>query len=440
MTVTLSDQPTRERVIAAVESVLRDRLDNRHMAKFGPDAMLGGDLALDSLMTMNLLLHLETDHGLVAPNTAIATRAAETVAEFAALFLEESEPAMPMPATITPRRAADEAARREGVHGEDYVEIKVHCFISCVADAVKRVPGLDHRPLFFGVWDAKFIAADGEIRYHGPGIDQEFFRLWSERLYALRIDPWYDACLSKAENIAAMRKLLAERTHHQDVMVMLDMYHLPERENLLNKNPFPHFLLLELTADPQFLLMRDVDYRWEGPMARHRVENAINQPTVEGGYLVDRRTARTPSPKDIAGYFETCFEQHRNPLIEAVRQVVAHHAEPCRDIRALANAVADLPLLSVRKYAYEHGLAFFWRALQRDTESFEAWCDEIEALIQGLRTLNFELMKLSRSGELSRAAVVYAALDQLDLREKRIKDALAEAFATWRRRAGLDEA
>ena len=435
MTLTLTAPPTRERVIAAIETVLRDRLANRHMAKFGPDAALGRDLALDSLMTMNLLLHLETDHGLVAPETAIATRAAETVSEFAGLFLTDADAAEPEPAPVTPRRAPDEAARREGVHGEDYVEIKVHCFVSCVADAIKRVPGLDHRPLFFGVWDAPFIATDAAIRYHEPGMDQEFFRVWSERLYGLRIHPWYDAGASKAENIATMRELLAARTAEQDVMVMLDMYHLPERENLFNKNPFPHFLLLELTDDPEILLMRDVDYRWEGPMARRKVEAAIDQPSVAGGYLVDRSHAVPPSPDDLTAYFEATFRHERNPLIDAVRRVVDHHVKR-GELGSLAKAVSDLPLLGVRKYGYEHGLAFFWRALQRDTASFEAWCDEIEALIQGLRTLNFELLKLSRLGDGARVGIVHGLLDQLDARETRIKDATAEAFAAWRRSVG----
>ncbi|WP_075222727.1 DUF6005 family protein [Acuticoccus yangtzensis] len=430
MTPTLTAPPTRERVIAAVETVLRDRLANRYMAKFGPDAALGRDLALDSLMTMNLLLHLETDHGLVAPDSAIATRAAETVAEFAGLFLAQPDEAPPATPTAAPRSAPDEAAKGEGVHGEDYVEIKVHCFISCVADAIKRVPGLDHRPLFFGVWDAPFIATDEAIRYHEPGMDQEFFRAWSERLYGLRIHPWYDAGLTKAANIAVMRRLLTERTGDQDVMVMLDMYHLPERENLLRKNPFPHFLLLELTDDPDVLLMRDVDYRWEGPMARETVERAIDQPSVAGGYLVDRSAAVAPSAADLSAYFEATFEPRHNRLIDAVRRIVdrcvAHG-----DVGGLANAVADLPLLSVRKYGYEHGFAFFWRVLQRDTESFEVWCDEIEALIQGMRTLNFELLKLSHSGEPARATVVYDLLDQLDARERTIKDAMAATYAAW---------
>ena len=28
------------------------------------------------------------------------------------------------------------------------------------------------------------------------------------------------------------------------------MFHLPERENKYNQNPFPHYVIIELTEDP----------------------------------------------------------------------------------------------------------------------------------------------------------------------------------------------
>ncbi|RAI01597.1 phosphopantetheine-binding protein [Acuticoccus sediminis] len=437
MTMTPTRPRTSDDVVDAVRDVLANRLACRHMARFGPDASLGTDLALDSLMTMNLLLHLEKDHGLVAPEKAITTRAAETVGEFAALFLEEDEDEKAAPVTISALSAPHEADRREGVHGEDYYKVKVHCFISCIADAVMRAPGLDERPLFFGVWDAPFVTGDGSvIRYHEPGMEQDFFREWAERLYGLRIVSWYDAHRSIDDNLATMRDLIARRTEAEDVMVMLDMVRLPERENLLNKDPFPHFVLLERTDDPETLLMRDVDYRWEGPMARERVEDAIRQPSVEGGYIVDRSATRAPSPDDIAAYFEASFHPRSNPLFDALRTVVAAHVRPGGDLAALEDAVADFPLLLVRKYAYEHGFAFFWRALQRDTASFMAWCDEIEALVRGARSLNFELLKLSRSADPASVGAVNDAIERLDRQERAIKDGLAEAFAAWQRSVG----
>ncbi|RAI03363.1 phosphopantetheine-binding protein [Acuticoccus sediminis] len=423
---------TRNDIIAAIETVLRERLANRHMAAFGPDARLGPDLALDSLMTMNLLLHLETDHGLVAPEEAIATRAAETVGDFADLYLAAPAATGETAATpITASEAFDEAARREGVHGEDYIDIKVHCFVSCVADAMKRAPGVDHRPLYFGVWDAPFVTGDGSfMKYHEAGMDQEFFRTWAERLYGCTVRPWYDARRTKAENLTRMNHLLARRTPHEDIMVMLDMFHLQGRENIFNKNPFPHYLLLERTEDAATWLVRDVDYRWEGRMPVVDVAAAISQPTVEGGYVIDRAGAHPPHREDLAAYFEESLKR-RNPLMDSLREIVAIHAGPGRTLAGIEAAVAEFPILLVRKYAYEHGFAFFWRALRHDTESFEAWCEEIEALIQGLRALNYDLLKLARTGERTQIPGVLAAIDRVDQRETRIKRALVAAYEEW---------
>ena len=54
-------------------------------------------------------------------------------------------------------------------------------------------------------------------------------------------------------------------------MVMLDMFHLPERENKFNQNPFPHFLMLEKHEAPSLFRVLDPDYRWEGEIARDTV-------------------------------------------------------------------------------------------------------------------------------------------------------------------------
>lgn len=54
--------------------------------------------------------------------------------------------------------------------------IKVHCFVSCVCEAVKKTEGADHRPYYFGVWDADFdVLENGVLTYHSKRIDHNFF-------------------------------------------------------------------------------------------------------------------------------------------------------------------------------------------------------------------------------------------------------------------------
>jgi hypothetical protein len=77
-------------------------------------------------------------------------------------------------------------------------------------------------------------------------------------------------------------------------MVMLDLFHLPERENKFNQNPFPHYLMLEKTDDPRVWQVNDPDFRWEGP---HRArQDPRRDPPADRGRRLPLRPPRSPPP------------------------------------------------------------------------------------------------------------------------------------------------
>ncbi|WP_320198861.1 DUF6005 family protein [Agrobacterium sp. rho-13.3] len=419
---------TRDDIFSAIETALREHMAHPHMAGFAPDARLNEDLYLDSVLILQVFLNLELEFGLAMPETAISSQDIQTVDDLVSLYLPETS-ALPVPSFPMTGGEKD-----EGVHGEAYYDIKVHCFVSCVCDGLKKC-GLDHRLFYAGIWDAKFAVSDRhQLRYHASDINQEFFRAWFERLYGVEVREWYDPALSKADNLAVMTDLVRTRGATDCVMVMLDMFHMPERENKFNQNPFPHYLMLQETGDADTWFVHDPDYRWEGVMEREKVIHAIMQPTVGGGYAFDMSEAQTPNPEDLKAYFESCFIAERNPITDAVRTIVTAHLNG-RDGLSLSDlelAVRELPILTIRKYAYEHGFAFFWRALKLPSEEFETWCEEIEALVQALKNLHYACMKLSQTRDPAQAAGVFAQLDEADRIETKLKDQLGDVFAQWR--------
>jgi acyl carrier protein len=418
---------TDSEILTAIETVLNERMAHAHMDGFGPDARLNEDLYLDSVLILEIFLNLELEYGLSVPEEAIARQAIETVADLVALYQPKTF------AVIVPAFPLTGGTSDEGVHGEAYYDIKVHCFVSCVCDGLKR-RGLDHRPFYFGVWDAKFaVSVRFELLYHAPEISQEFFRAWFERLYGVTVVEWYDPDRAKLDNLAVLLDLVKNRSETGSVMVMLDMFHLPERENKFNQNPFPHYLMLQETADPKTWFVHDPDYRWEGEIARDKVIHAIMQPTVGGGYAFDNAQARTPEAEDLKAYFEACFVGDRNPLVDSARAIVAAHLEEANGVGLpeLAAALRELPVITIRKYAYEHGFAFFWRALKLPAAEFEMWCEEIEALVQALKTLHYACMKLSQTGDRALAPAVFERLEEADRLELKLKKKLAEVFDLW---------
>lgn len=399
-------------IMTAIESTLRGPMANAHMTDFGPDARLNEDLHLDSVLILHLLLHLETMHGIDVPEREMSKAGVGTVRDLIAFLTGQSI----------------------DTEKEEEIDIKVHCVVSCFSAAIKACPGLDHRPFYFGVWDTGFEVDDAfRLSYHGPSVKHDHFRHWFRRLYGVNVIGWYSKDRTKAENIACFERLLENKRRTEHLMVMLDMYHLPERENKFNQNPFPHYVMIEKTPDPDRWFMHDPDYRWEGVLPRAAILNAINQPTVAGGYIFDRAKARAPRNEDLRDYFEAVFLEKRNPMIDAARRIVRAHLDPVGSLKpaALAEALRELPVLAIRKYAYEHGFAVFWRALGLPDQEFEDWCDEIEALHQGFRVLQYKITKLSASGDTALASIVFEHLEALDQRETHIKAGLKAWYVKW---------
>ncbi|MBN8939093.1 MAG: phosphopantetheine-binding protein [Rhizobiales bacterium] len=419
---------TRESIIEAIGSVLREEMRHPHLDRFGPQARLNEDLYIDSVQLLQLILALELNLGLPVSEEAFSRQDLVTVADLAAILAPEAEREPPAAEASAPE------APSEGVHGEMSYDLKIHCFVSCVCAGLKT-RGIDHRPFHFLIWDAEFAITDGfRLAYHSDVMDHESFRYWFERLYGVPLVAWYDHSRSKDENVGTLLDILAQRRPDECVMVMLDMFHLPERENKFNQNPFPHYLLLELTEDPAVWQVRDHDFRWEGLIARDKLLNAIRQPSVAGGYRFDHSVAHPPADADLAAFFTACLRPGANPLIDAVRSIVTAHAEGQGGL-ALADvgeALRELPVVTIRKWAYEHGFAFFWRALRWPDSEFQRICDEIEMLVNGLTALHYAILKLARTGDAALVAPVIEKLDALDAVEFSIKRQLAAAFKAWR--------
>ncbi|WP_424934246.1 DUF6005 family protein [Amaricoccus macauensis] len=409
----------RAAIVDAIRSVLEDPLASRHMAAFSQDARLNEDLHLDSVLVLNLILHLETEHGFEIPERAMSKDHFSTVADLADLIAGASE------------ASPDDPAFRP--IPEEEIDIKVHCVVSCLAAGIKA-RGFDHRPFYMGVWDTGFTTGPNHrMTYHAKGVTHDHFLHWFERIYGVPVHGWYDHAATKDENLAKLEHLLATRTETEHVMVMLDMFHLPERENKFNQNPFPHYVMLEKTEDPGMWFMHDPDFRWEGRLPRATIRNAIAQPSVSGGFIYDRSLAHGPDRDAVRDYFLDTFQADCMPLLEAVVSIFHAHSgdaalHPTAD---LAHALRELPVIGIRKYAYEHGFAYFGRALGTSEAEFEARCDEIEELQQGLRRLHYLALKLAETGTPETATEAQRLIETLWRLEHRIKSALREEFDRW---------
>ena len=407
---------TKTDIVNLIHHVLAEKMAAPYVSAFSPYARLNEDLYLDSVMVLQLLLHLELDHGFVIPDEALAKEDFETVDTLANLLarLENKTTAIEAPV--------------------EFDDIKVHCFVSCVCEIIKKSELVDHRPFYFGVWDADIVVTDdSRISYHSATINHDFFIDWYKRIYGVTIHRWYDSALSKEANVRRLLSLLDNKMPERNIMVMLDMYLLPERENKFNANPFPHYVMLETTEDPETWLMLDPDYRWEGELPKARILEAIRSPHAVGGYYFDSSDIVPSTHTAIKAYFTTCIKLDTNPMTDAVRTIIRHHVDGHKGLQLsqLAEALKELPVLSIRKYAYEHGFAFFWRAMDLDDDEFERWCDVIGKLVETYKIIQYRAMKLAVTADEDLARDIFQLLDEQDQREFKIKQHLYAVFQTW---------
>lgn len=419
-----------ENIVGHIHDILKNKMHIPYLQAFSHEARLNEDLYLDSVMVLQLLLNLELEYGYAIPEEALAKEDFESVNSLAGLLARSS--ASTTTSTTTQLNSPDQDEEPPAV--VEFEDIKVHCFVSCVCEIIKKSTVTDHRPFYFGVWDADISVDDRYvISYHSEKINHDFFIHWYEQLYGVRMHQWYDKNLSKEANIRRLVSLIDSKSSRARVMVMLDMYLLPERENKFNANPFPHYVMLEATENPHVYLMLDPDYRWEGEIEKAKILNAIRSPHVAGGYLFDSDEIKPLSNRAVKDYFMASMKLNTNIMTDSVREIIEAHLQGRNGLRLkeLSNALKELPVLSIRKYAYEHGFAFFWRAMHLDDEAFERWCDVIGKLVETYKVIQYRAMKLAATGDSELAAEILALLDEQDEREFTIKYHLQQIFETW---------
>lgn len=411
---------TKEQIVESIFKVLSENMSLPNMDKFHSDARLLEDLALDSSMVLQMLMLLEIEHEIAMDESALMNEDFETVRAVAnTLYKGQNLPKF-----------------EKGL--EVYEDVKIHCVASNLAEIVKRFPALDHRILYFAVSDANACIDDRFVlTYHDENINHDIFFNWYERLYGMPITSWYDKQASKNENLATLESLVKNREPGQHIMVMLDMFHLPERENEFNKNPFPHYVMLGPTNNSDLWFMYDPDYRWEGVFSKDRILNAVAQPTVSGGYVFSELGARATPAEEVNAFFEASVVRDANPVTNLIREIISAHVkgvdkkgEPL-PLENLIKAVEEIPVMSPRKYAYEHAFAFFWRELELPEPEFDDWCDVIDELAKTYKLIQFTAMKLSASKNQAFADKLFQLLDQQDEREFKLKQRLIEVKDLW---------
>lgn len=82
---------TRSEIIKIIHEILKEQLELSAISAFHENARLNEDLYMDSIMVLQLILHLELDLGLDISDEALVPKDFRTVATLADFLLEQQK-------------------------------------------------------------------------------------------------------------------------------------------------------------------------------------------------------------------------------------------------------------------------------------------------------------------------------------------------------------
>jgi hypothetical protein len=314
------------------------------------------------------------------------------------------------------------------------VSIKVHCIVSCFCEVLRQSGDIDYRPFYFGVWDADIdYLDDGSITYYQHDLRHDYFTEWYERLFGVPVRAWYDSSAPPSDNLDTFIRLVEQAPKGRHVIAQLDMSLLPEYENKFNHKPFPHFVMLYRTAKPEEWYLRDPDFRREGVISRDRVLEAFVGNPFGGGFMIDESGLREPADETVSQMLLSRLSPERNELIDRLKDRLAAMAVG-RDgfsLSMVERCVKQLPVIAIRKYAYEHALMYYMERIGVDEEAFEVWCDRIAQLVQGFSSVQYLAIKMGMTGKTGLLDAIMKRMDEMNETELAIKGELARLHRLW---------
>ena len=185
---------TREQIVDLFFTTLSVKMNHANLAEFNSDAHLIDDLAIESSQLLELLMHMELDHGLEIPEESLMNSDFETVKNIVELMFNSQN------------------AAKTDKSLEICEKPNIHSIASCLSEIVKRINSLDHRIIYFGVWDAKVSVNDEYVLSADvDNINHNFLTDWYEKLYGIKVNTWYDKNASKQSNTDKLITLVENR-------------------------------------------------------------------------------------------------------------------------------------------------------------------------------------------------------------------------------------
>lgn len=391
-------------ILEIIERVVKEDPNYTDKNLFHEYALLVEDLNYDSVGLLALLVKLEITAEVDLPESSFTFTNIKTVKDLAGVLMTGGD-------------GLDEDNPSD--------DVTVHCLVSCFCDSLKKA-GVDFRPFYFGLWEAPFHYEAGRFSYHMRGDRHDSLVAVFEKLYGVSVESWFDYGVAKDRNIAAFQSKIHQSKSDDVVIAMFDLSLISCRENKFAQSEFPHYAIFEAGRHDGDYKMLDPDYRWQGDVSSVEVHESMKGDSIAGGYCYDRGKIKSASESVVCRHIEQVLTHRNNELTQTIKRCLEEHSGEAAlyESKHLISALSEVPVLAIRKYAYEHAFAHYMISGILSESDFDVICDQIGQLAEGYKYVQYLAAKYSQCLSKSVLTEAFDKLDRLDSIETNLKGRL----------------
>ena len=182
--------------------------------------------------------------------------------------------------------------------------------------------------------------------------------------------------------------------------------------------------------------MIDPDYRWSGEVSREEVLRSMEGSSIAGGYVYDSADLTEANCGAVGKHVEKVLMQKENLLTKEVRRCIEEHTGRAIEGQLaggalyssehLIDALSEIPILAIRKYAYEHAFAYYMLSGDLEEADFDKICDAVGELAEGYKVVQYLAAKYSHFKSEMILTQIFEKLASMDMIESSLKGQLAK--------------
>jgi hypothetical protein len=309
--------------------------------------------------------------------------------------------------------------------------MQIHCIVDSISSILLSTNKVDHRPLYFGLWDVPvYKNPDGMLTYFSKGNPRGIWKLdIFKNLYGQPITITSNTVADKMKRYFLLKESLKSKGTHTHIVSQVDLFYMDYCKSCYSIKHRPHFVVIKDMYKNGFWV-QDLHFDWEGFVHEDNIINSFhNDHTIF--YQFNSSNLSEPSVAEIAHTFEQSVNWNNNNLVSEIRTLIEHcsSSTSTNKYKTFAFALSEIGVITSRKKSYAPVLSYFSDLSELYLEETET---EVKKLVNGWSSFALHALKLGILGKEEIFHKLKIKLDVLAHEEQIIQEKLKKVYIYWK--------